>query len=611
MSLFFGCLTFNINCTFSIPLTLPIHLATKQFSDQQIFFQWWGENSVKAEFINKLGLAIIADAKIFNHRTLCSQLKLSDSATNAELILQSYIQWGVKCVEHLIGDFVFAIWNANNNELFLARDPLGQRTIFYYFDPDKGLTFSNLVRPLLIAKKNNALNPLKVGYFLTLMRADIEDTCYQDIKQISTGNYLLINLNDKQLITKRYWSCHAIIKNPLVLSSRDAYLENFREIYSEVIADRLPTHYPAASELSGGLDSSSVTCMAASLLKKEDQSLIAFCHVPSSGIFDQPKPGWNYDDTAYMQAVAQQYSNIKIHFIRDDRKQLYAYCDELHYWLDQPPLNPSNMLWMLAMVEQATHFKINTILCGNAGNFTVSWNGLRSKVNNASLWRILISHYRKKYQLWSQGWRRDRPWGNFSAVSRKLAKDIELVQHYQQLSSIENDDKIFDMRLIFFDAGLRNYSASLYTLIRFLYGVDISDPTADQRIVEFCLRCPYELFRTENRSRWLIRESMQGIVPDMICNRNTRGMQSADWYKKIEKQKNEISRLLHSWKNTTINDYIDVKELLKIIKNWNYEKVSQSRNRNYINFEAQYLLKLLRAVEMGIFIQNAEQTRMD
>jgi len=603
MSLIFGAL----NSAYQGNLCYP-DCSTKQYLDNKICFQHWTKNFIKAPHILSQNInsnhVILADARIYNRKTLFNLLCLDHSQIvnfpDSELILLAYEKWGFNCVNHLIGDFAFAIWDVNLKQLFLARDPLDQRSLFYR-RVNNTFYFANLIRPILDIMPSPTFNKLKIGHFSAAITANHDSTFFQDINELPAGNYLIINTKTNEFKIERYWSCHEIIKNPLLFDRREEYLEEFRRLYHEVIADQLALNHSVACLLSGGLDSSSVCSVSAQLFQQENKSLPAFCSIPTPGKFSQPLPNWNYNDRVYMQAVADKYPNIHLHFIQDDHKKLFEHNEILNYWLDQPPLNPAYVLCIFAFIEKALNLNITAIMTSSAGNFTVSWGGPAKKIATPFSLKKILTQYLVRYKQFCQGKRHKQPWRHYSALSKELTREADLLQFYTSHKVEKHAD---DNRLAIFDAGLRNDSASFYTALRFLYGVDIIDPTADRRIVEFCLRTPYNIFQSEKGSRGLIREGMRGIMPDLICDRSSRGLLAGDWYKKIEQQQKTILQLLQRWKNTDMEDYIDVKTLLKLTKQWNYEKVANSQGKQYINFQRLYLIKLLRGIELGLFIQN-------
>lgn len=594
----------------------PTSLCVDKYADSDICFQSVCKkehfSSVRSSAIFcKSGHCIIADAVIHNRQELFCSLELPEnlfsSISDSQLILEAYLKWGHLAMRRIMGCFVFAIWNSEKKQLFLARDPIGQRILFYYFEPNRPFCFASSPQLLFEQYKvKKSLNLSMVADHLALLHINKEDTFFKDIKKLTAGHYIIIDSDIKVPDLTCYWSAQEFLDDPLHLPSPEDYYSEFRKLYELVIAQHLGLADEVACQLSGGLDSSSVTCMAAYLQKKKNRRVFAFGHVPTLGNVSQPKVNWNYDDGCYMESVTLQYDNVVLNYIRDDNKFLFNYCKQLHPWLEMPIMNPCNALWMLACVEEAQRLGIRRILTGQGGNFSVSWPGPKCrKLNSLSpLKKVKQKLLDMKLQIvqYLQGRREHRPWGIFSAVHDLLARQTGLVPRFRKQSIAENIPWVEDERPYLI--SIFDYVASFYTAIRFRYGIDHCDPTFDRRIVEFCLRVPYNIFQNNGRSRLLIREGMRELLPQMIRDRTSSGMQAADWYKKVERQKNEIIEKLRSWQNTPIADYIDLNFLLKIMKRWNYAKVANSQGKKYINYEYQYRLKLLRAMETGLFIES-------
>lgn len=553
-------------------------------------------------------ITILADARIFNRNELMKLFSYDDKKTmisDCHLILRAYQKWGTECVNKLIGDFVFAVWDPTQEQLFLARDPMGQRSLFYSTAKNNRFCFANSPKPLFdMCGISRELNSNEIADFLTLIPSDPTSTFFRHVQRLAAGHFLLINKTRQEPLLKCYWSMETICENPLRLSSREEYYSYFCELYQSVIAERLMiAGDKVGCHLSGGLDSSSITSLAAHLLQQQNKSITAFSHVPTSGHVATPKAQWNYADIPYMEAVKKKYDNVSLNFIHDNTKRLFEYCDQLHPWLDVPTFNPSNMLWILMCAEEAERQGIHTIMTGQIGNFTISWGGPAAK--KVSFPRRINRHLRRYHQSWfewTMGRRTNKPWGHISAIHEKLSRQTNLLPRYKEKNLSNASSHADDIRVLLFKRGLLMIGSGLHTAIRCVYDVEHWDPTADKRIVEFCLRIPYDIFQQGKRSRLLVRDGLREIVPQMICDRTTQGMQSADWYKKLDRQKSEIQQILKSWGNTLIADYIDVEQLLKKLKDWEYERVSTSTGKNYVNYEFQYQFKLLRAVETGKFL---------
>ena len=206
---------------------------------------------------------IVADARLDGRADLLSALESAGQKTltgagEAELILRAYIAWGECCVEHLLGDFSFAIWDSNRKSLFCARDQLGVKP-FFYAESERWLVFSNTLDCVrLLPGICAGLNELSVAEYL--FYGAIQDpaaTIFARIQRLPAA-HVLTWCNGK-LSTKRYWS--PPLDEELRYKHPAEYVEQFRHLLQVAAKDRLRGDRAAIS-LSGGLDSTSVATFA-------------------------------------------------------------------------------------------------------------------------------------------------------------------------------------------------------------------------------------------------------------------------------------------------------------------------------------------------------------
>ena len=218
------------------------------------------------------GLGIIADARIDNRDELIDILgfqdqnrdKLGDSA----LILGAYKKWGENCSEKLLGDFAFAIWDSQQQKLFCARDHLGIRPFYYYYDPQRIFIFASEPRAILVLKQvPYRINEGRIADFLIsqLEGIDKTSTFFEDVYRLPPAHSLSIKHAAMQ--QHQYW---ALEPGPeLKLGSDEAYAEAFLEVFTEAVSCRLRGNGLVGSMLSGGMDSGSIVAVARKLLKEK------------------------------------------------------------------------------------------------------------------------------------------------------------------------------------------------------------------------------------------------------------------------------------------------------------------------------------------------------
>ena len=211
------------------------------------------------------GCVITADARIDNRDELMAALRLRPASDeivpDSTLILYAYEKWGEDCVDHLLGDFAFTIWDPNEQRLFCARDHMGVRPFYYFHQPNGVFVCASEIKALLTLNAvPRRLNEVRIADYLATMYEDKEVTEYEEIWRLPPGHVLTIDTSTPTLKKRQYWELE---RGPTIqMESNQAYAEQFRELMTEAVRCRMRSQKPVATELSGGLDSSFVTCLA-------------------------------------------------------------------------------------------------------------------------------------------------------------------------------------------------------------------------------------------------------------------------------------------------------------------------------------------------------------
>lgn len=183
---------------------------------------------------------------------------------DAELILYAYEAWSEDCVQHLLGDFAFGIWDSRLRRLFCARDHFGVKQ-FYYAQVGSTFVFSNTLKCLrLHPAVSDELNEVAIGdYLLFGLNQDLSSTVFRDIDRLPQASYLTASNSNKTI--QRFWSAPRETETQF-RNSQD-YVTRFKELFSDAIGDRLRTNKVSIS-MSGGLDSTSVAAVVRDLLRR-------------------------------------------------------------------------------------------------------------------------------------------------------------------------------------------------------------------------------------------------------------------------------------------------------------------------------------------------------
>jgi len=468
---------------------------------------------------------------------------------DSALILNAYAKWAEQCPAHLLGDWAFAVWERGRQRLFMARDHHGNTGLYYCRTP-QFFAFSSCVKGLLaLLPGRPALNEFRLAQVLTAWPAQGPDTVYEGIHRLPPAHCMSVRAGAP--FVHRYWYAEHV--PPLRLRADEEYVEAFKEIYGEAVRCRLRTLRPAAVTLSGGLDSGSVTAVAARFLGESGKPLPALSFVPRHDVRECVGPGRLGDESELIEATATHAGNVDMSFIRAEhvtplqgvRRSL-----ELH---DAPQHAAGNAFWITALMAEAQARGFGTLLTGQGGNATISWHRpgyLRELVRTGrwlTLWRELraLARHRGK-PLWRMAAgrlalpllapllrtpsARRRPWAGYSAIAASFAERLQLRQRMAQAGH----DPYFlgtgnprAMRLALLQPG-RTITGGLWLESGAGHALDVRDPTLDKRVIEFCLAIPDTQFARHGQDRLLIRRAMQGLLPDTVRLNQRVGIQAAD-----------------------------------------------------------------------------------
>ena len=205
---------------------------------------------------------LIFNGEIYNFQEVKSQITdyPFQTKSDSEVILASYQKWGADCLHKLAGMYVFVIWDTLNRELFIARDRMGVKPLYYYCDNDH-LIFASEVRAILKSGLVPArLNQAAVNEFLEFQSVPFPQAIIENIKQLEAGSFLSISTGKPQI--RKYWDLTEK-KNGFDVSDRNHVQQQLRELLRKSVERRLISDVPLGAFLSGGIDSSAVVALMA------------------------------------------------------------------------------------------------------------------------------------------------------------------------------------------------------------------------------------------------------------------------------------------------------------------------------------------------------------
>ncbi len=543
------------------------------------------------------GSIITADLRLDNRDELLARIGIARSEAaewpDSRLLLTGWERLDDDVWPMLRGPFAAAIWDPRSRSLTLARDHLGLNVVMWH----KGqnfFAFASMPNGLFaLDEVPRELCEEKLADFLVLNHADHVTTMYRNVFRVPPAHVIRVK-SDGSINQKRYWSQADI--TPVKLPSDAAYADGLRECLDLAVRRQMRSIHPVGCLLSGGLDSSSVSVLAARALTGKNRRLAAFTGVPRHG-FNSPVPDGCYaDETPYVDAVQKQAGNIDVEYVRNNECDDFAQLERFFIALDGPVRNPTNFGWMMAVLQRARAQGRRVLLSGLYGNYTISWNGWSQAADHLLHGRLLLAYrqwqlyYRNtSYSRWvalrkilveplipaSLGdWadhrrhpNRIEPWQDHAPIRPDFAAAMAVGSRAKKVGH----DFLYRMRRDERASGLAqiDYVGDWHAAEKAVTGIEVRDPTADMDVVSYCFGVPPEQYLAEGIDRSLIRRAMWGLLPEKVLTNRLSGLQGADWHEKLESQRREVSfQIAELAKSPLARKIIDLGRLENAVKNW-------------------------------------------
>ncbi len=534
-------------------------------------------------------LVITADARIDNRDELSKELGLKDEedVSDSYFILKAYEMWGKDCPDKLLGDFAFAIWDKTQEKLFCARDHMGVKPFYYYLHDDafffateiKALFSNNLVR-----KK---LNEQKIALYLVDIR-DKKFTFFDDIFCLEAAHSLTLSSNESKI--RIYWELDRDYK--IHMDSEEDYIKAFNEIFTEAVSCRLRSAFPIGFELSGGLDSSSIVCMAKKILSNNNNFQLN--DLKTYSIFYDGFP--EADESYYIEKVIET-GGIKPHFVLAGNKGLLDKMDEILWHVEQPFFTPF-MSYIWDFYKKMNKDNVRVVLGGygsdeilGVGNYylrelivTFQWNKLMNEIKgivklSATTYSILFKKiiFSLIPMFIKNKMRGKNIKGGFipraHILNKKLINKLGGYENFKRFHRSYRGDlygeiKPKEYQHMSINAITHNRYTAITTVSNSAFRIEPRFPFLDKRIIEFCYAIPTEMIIKSGWTKYILRVGMADIIPNEIQYRTTKGATDEVLYKNfLLFEKDFLENIIYS-ENEVIEDYVDLDFLKKSYDNY-------------------------------------------
>jgi len=531
---------------------------------------------------------ITLNGEIYNYIELREELQsygfVFHTESDVEIVLASYQHWGTDCLTHFNGMWSFVIYDHQKNQFFGARDRFGVKPL-YYLQNEQHFAFASEQKALLeVPSYHRAVNLDAMLPFLLYGQVELQsEGFFKDLYELKPGHFFTFDLSNSKLKIERYFELCATNKNQ---AFHAASFEDAKKLTRQMIKDavriRFRSDVPIGFCLSGGLDSSTIVCTAAEIIKEESISSL------KNGIKTFTASNDSLLDESSWAKQIVDHTKAEWHNVKVDSKTLIEDIQQLIYFQDIPLATTSTYAQSRVM-RAAQEQGISILIDGQGGDelyagyqtfyysyfnqlFTsFDWkklyNELRSLENSpvtmkelfAAFIKINLSKFPAKIR---------------ASLSKKWKSETNLITPQFLRSNAKNVQFHGEFRSDSLNQRLKSYCTETYLkgLLRWEdrcsmhYSIESRTPFSDDiNLIQHAFSLPANYKIRNGWSKFILRESIKGLVPESIRLRKDKKGFSIPQNKWLMEQETAFFELFQSLKHLDTNDLVQ-KELIE--SNW-------------------------------------------
>lgn len=482
--------------------------------------------------VSQSGTVITWDGRLDNRAELLHQFSdaLPSTSPDVQIVATAYERWKEGCLAKLIGDWAVSIWEPGERSLILAKDPIGVRHLYYSVD-DKHVTWSTILDPLVTyAGRSFSLEEEYIAGWLSFFPAT-HLTPYAGIHSVPPSCFVCVKA--KMHAVGKYWDFDPA--NRIQYQSDAEYEEHFRVVLSESIRRRLRADSPVIAELSGGMDSSSIVCVADAIIAK---GLARTPKLATVSYYNDSEPNWN--ERPYFTKVEEKRGRTGRH-IDVSSKESFMFQFETTRFAATPGSSNAPTEATKQLIDCFRSEGSRILLSGIGGDEVTGGMPtptpeladllvrarFKALASQLKLWAL----YKKKpwlHLLFDAGrgffptlhirtpkYRQPASWLRTDFVERNRAA----LQGYERRLSLFGPRPSFQENLSTLDALRRQLACSIVPC-EFPY--EKRYPYLDRTLLEFLFAVPSHQLVRPGQRRSLMRRALAGILPDELVNRKRK-----------------------------------------------------------------------------------------
>jgi asparagine synthase (glutamine-hydrolysing) len=499
-------------------------------------------------------LWIVFNGEIYNYLELRNELTAMgyrfNNDTDTEVILAAYDAWGVGCLLRFNGMWAFALWDSAYQRLLCARDRFGIKPFYYYFD-GRQFRFASEIKAILpnFATPPIANDHIIFDYLAHGQVGHSTETFFRGIHQLAPAHYLVFDVNDLQsnavaeLAPRRYWDLNPEYRIEGLTDTQ--YARRFYELLEDSIRLHLRSDVPIGSCLSGGLDSSTIVCIANCLLRQDGTSTapIEDCHKTFSSCFDDER----FDERQYITEVLALIG-AESNYVFPDGRHLVQELSQIVRHQDEP-FGSTSIYAQWSVFCRAAERGIKVMLDGQGGDELLAgylsyypyyhldllargawktfWNEWRHYL--AYQHQAPIPSLHTLFTIGTSAWLN----GPKHLIKQLLGTSANklypwLLRDYIRMYAHKENRYTSKFDCLFREALYQDLVGWLPSLLRYedrdsmAFSIEARVPFLDYRLVEYVFALPADQKIRAGLTKFILREATRGVIPAKVRQRTDK-----------------------------------------------------------------------------------------
>jgi len=505
-------------------------------------------------------LWIIFNGEVYNYKKIRQELEKLGytflSNTDTEVVVNSYEQFGPECVKIFNGMFAFAIWDTKKKELFLARDRIGIKPLYYYYDGLK-LIFSSEIKAILCHDINKQIDFDAFNSFFKYRFIPSDKTILKGIRKLMPGYYMYYK--NGKITLRKYWKLNWKIEN----KSESYYLKKLNKLLKSSVELRLQSDVPLGAFLSGGVDSSLIVAINYKLRKDPIKTFTI---------------GYGYDTDEFKYArIVSNYLDTDHHEIILDFDLMTRKLPLIIWHMDEP----HSEITMIPLYFLSKFSKKEVTVVNTGEGADEIFSGYNDYYLGSKMFQFIPNILKTRLYLWYY------PRFNKSLRNKLFSfsfTEDNTLQTYLTLKNKNSFPNDFLNRILYFDLKheLTNWELNRTDKMTMAFSMEARVPMLDFRIVELSSRLPIKYKQPNLIGKYILKKLALSYLPREIVLRKKQGFTTPEqaWIK--NRLKDSIETLLF-FNKKPFYDYYYIKKLIQKQSSFNKKNPFQRYSFQLLN----------------------------